>query len=313
MNREITPLVAEDNCIFSCIAGSHAYGTNTPESDKDYRSVCIVPYKEFYLLPWKKFEQYTPKDIDLVIYDLRKFVSLAANCNPNILELLWIPDSCVTHINEFGESLLGIRDLFLSRKARHTFTGYAHSQLNRLKNHKRWIDSPPSKPDRAEMGLPIDRMIVSADNLDAARSLGAQAFTEETWELIKLELDYAHAKKEWDRYKSWRDGRNPARFAMEAEFGYDGKHAMHLVRLLRMGLEIVRDGQVIVRRPDAEELLSIRKGEWPYKKLIEHAHEMDALIKAKDESSPLQWGPDIELISDWLCETIETYLKRKGS
>ncbi len=311
MEREMTPKVVFDNTIFSCTAGSHAYRTNTSESDTDVRGVCITPFKEFYLLPWKSFEQYAPRDKDWVIYDLRKFVALAAACNPNIIELLWIPDELVHFKTSFGESLFGMRDLFLSRKARHTFTGYARSQLNRLKNHKRWIDNPPSKPDRTTMGLPIDHKVVSPDNLDAARALGAKAFTPETWELIRKELAYATAKREYDMYKSWRRNRNPKRFEMEQKFGYDGKHAMHLVRLLRMGLEIVKDGRVVVRRPDAEELLGIRNGEWPFDQLMEYADKMDGLIVESEATSPLPWGPDMELISDWLCESIETYLARK--
>lgn len=57
------------------------------------------------------------------------------------------------------------------------------------------------------------------------------------------------------------------------------KHAMHLVRLLRMGQEILETGQVIVRRPDAEELLGIRNGTHSYDNIVEWASDKDKLIR----------------------------------
>lgn len=46
----------------------------------------------------------------------------------------------------------------------------------------------------------------------------------------------------------------------EIELGYDPKEAGHLIRFLREGLEILTEGIINVRRPDAQELLAIRKG-----------------------------------------------------
>jgi predicted nucleotidyltransferase len=68
--------------------GSNAYGTNTASSDEDFKGVAI-PTKE-YFFGSKRFEQAELKapDPDAVIYDIRKFFSLAADCNPNPLKLL---------------------------------------------------------------------------------------------------------------------------------------------------------------------------------------------------------------------------------
>ena len=54
---------------------------------------------------------------------------------------------------------------------------------------------------------------------------------------------------------------------------------MHLVRLLRMGVEALRDGEIIVKRPDAEELLSIRNGAWTYEELVAYADKMDNEVR----------------------------------
>ena len=45
--------------------------------------------------------------------------------------------------------------------------------------------------------------------------------------------------KHWDSYQTWKTHRNPTRAELEPQHGYDTKHAMHLIRLMRMGLEVL--------------------------------------------------------------------------
>jgi len=82
-----------------------------------------------------------------------------------------------------------------------------------------------------------------------------------------------------DQYWTWKKNRNKSRSVLEEEFGYDTKHAMHLVRLLRMGEEVLTTGQIIVKRPDAAELLAIRNGSMTYEEIVEYAEGMDNNIK----------------------------------
>jgi predicted nucleotidyltransferase len=44
------------------------------------------------------------------------FVRLAADCNPNIIEILFVDDSDVLDINSWGEELREFKDNFISRK-----------------------------------------------------------------------------------------------------------------------------------------------------------------------------------------------------
>lgn len=131
-------------------------------------------------------------------------------------------------------------------------------------------------------------------------------------ELLDRERGYRSAMRQWRQYQDWKKNRNPARAAMEAKFGFDLKHASHLVRLLRMAKEIMELGQVIVRRPDAEELLAIRNGAWTYEQLIEWAESQDALLNELYESgkSPLPKKPN-HVRLDALCQQIvEEFLDR---
>ena len=79
-------------------------------------------------------------------------------------------------------------------------------------------------------------------------------------EVMLQERKWRTARNEWQRYRGWLKNRNPARAKLEAQFGYDTKHGAHLVRLLRMGMEIAETGKVHVWRGDrdADELAAIR-------------------------------------------------------
>ncbi len=83
-------------------------------------------------------------------------------------------------------------------------------------------------------------------------------------EYVKQEKLYSQALSEWNKYNEWKANHNRSRADLEAKHGYDTKHLMHLVRLLRMGNEILTEGKLLVLRPDAAELLAIRDGEWSY-------------------------------------------------
>lgn len=133
--------------------GSHAYGLATPTSDLDVKGVAVPP--RAYLLGFlKRFEQAEVKDPDTVVFELRKFVQLAADANPNVLEVLFTDPEDHLGVAPLGERLLAARDLFVSKKARHTFSGYAMAQLRRLEQHHRWlVSAPPVEPRREDFGL----------------------------------------------------------------------------------------------------------------------------------------------------------------
>lgn len=102
-----------------------------------------------------------------------------------------------------------------------------------------------------------------------------------------------------------RAGRNPARAELERRFGYDTKHAMHLIRLLRMGLEVLRTGELLVRRPDAEELLAIRDGALSFDELLTLATDLQSQFHATVPHPSLARDIDAPRIDALLLELIE--------
>ena len=124
-------------------------------------------------------------------------------------------------------------------------------------------------------------------------------------ELLDMERRYTAKHREWTNYQTWLSTRNPARAELEAKWGYDTKHAMHLVRLTRMCREILTEGVVRVRRPDAEELLEIRHGAWTYEALVEYSDQQDAELNELYKTSTLPKQPDRKALDKLCIELIQ--------
>jgi predicted nucleotidyltransferase len=266
------------------------YGTNIATSDLDVKGVAVPPV-EYYFGHDLTFEQAEQNDPDMVVYSIKKYVKLAADCNPNIIEILFAdPDKFWLVDTPEGRLLYENRFLFLSKKARYTFSGYAHAQLKRIKSHRSWLLNPPSKkPSRADYGLSETEKISSSamgafDSLER-ESVEIPNMNKEVMRILTAERGYQTELTHYNQYQNWVATRNKKRAGDEATYGYDLKHALHLVRLMRMAKEILTLGEVIVARPDAEELLEIRHGKWTYDKLIAWADSQEKEIETIYENS----------------------------
>ena len=80
-------------------------------------------------------------------------------------------------------------------------------------------------------------------------------------------------------------------------YGYDTKNAAHLIRLLRMGVEFLRDGELQVRRPDAPELLAIKHGEWTMERVKLEAERLFRRAEDAHAASTLPDQPDPDAIN----------------
>lgn len=113
---------------------------------------------------------------------------------------------------------------------------------------------------------------------------------------LNAEKRYRAAMKHWDAYQSWKLQRNPARAELERAHGYDTKHAMHLVRLMRMGREALETGEIFVRRPDADELAAIRAGALSFDALLEEANALQVAMANAASTTSLRDDVDPGLV-----------------
>jgi len=90
------------------------------------------------------------------------------------------------------------------------------------------------------------------------------------------------------------------RRALVEKYGYDVKNAAHLIRLLRMGIEFLNEGELYVLRKDAPLLLGIKTGG---RSLDEGKREAERLVKRTEDAydrSKLPNRPDMKKVND-LC------------
>lgn len=217
-------------------AGSHAYGLNTPTSDIDLKGVCIAPaqYYTGFLRTFQQAEDLNP-ECQVTVFNLPRFFQLAAECNPNIIETLFVDEEIIYQITNFGRRLLNLRDLFISKKAKFTFSGYAIYQLKRIRTHRKWLLDPPTrKPERADFALP-EAALLSKDIMGAIQALETkreddvgdssvdlvESFPAQVMEVYAKERQYHNAMTQWAQYCGWKKNRNQKRAEIELKYGYD--------------------------------------------------------------------------------------------
>jgi hypothetical protein len=120
---------------------------------------------------------------------------------------------------------------------------------------------------------------------------------------------YKSALRKWKQYWHWKRNRNPERAVLEEKYGYDTKHAMHLIRLLRVGREILLEGDVIVDRYhlDRGHLLNIRNGKFTYDEILEESQIIMDDIEHLKTHSTLPKKADRIAIEAMMIELYEDY------
>ncbi|MGE5371620.1 MAG: DNA polymerase beta superfamily protein [Solirubrobacterales bacterium] len=317
----------EERIILKVYRGSLAYGTAVVGSDVDIQGIAIPPPN--YLYGLSAFEQWESKTYtafpgfsatgeaaDTVIFGLHKFIKLAAAGNPNILEILFTGPKGILFCGQLGRKLLAARELFLTRRVKDTFAGYALTQLRRLQN-KNPMDETRRKAERlqerqVELELKMVRLeheqmnLLRQERLAESDAAAIVALRRQIADLNRqqtaLELDLTAVYQELGRGGHQHHG---AHRDLIKRFGYDTKHAMHLIRLLRMGNEILSGQGVVVLRPDADELLAIRNGERPLASVQEEATALFKSMEHAAERTTLPAAPDMDRIERLVMDLVE--------
>lgn len=143
--------------IFRGIVGSQSYGLATETSDTDYKTIYIQADTDILS------NNYIPQiDInkDDVAYELRRFLELVSTGNPNVLELLFLPEHCILETSKEYEFLKQNRNLFLTKTCYYTHSGYAKTQLQKASGINKkfnWEENRVERKDIQDFSKIIDR------------------------------------------------------------------------------------------------------------------------------------------------------------
>lgn len=307
-----------NNILMLTVAGSIAYGTDVATSDLDVRGVSVELKTD--LMGLTHFEQFEDRTTDTVIFGLKKFIQLCLNSNPNALELLGTEPECVVKMNEEGELLRTSIDLFLSKKVIQSFGCYATAQLRRLQNALARDQYP--QPEKEEHIL--QSIMSSMDHLKKTYGdmpgNGLNLFIDESSKEgmeteIFMDLNVKHYPL--------RDFKNIYASMSNVVKDYDklqqrnrkkddlhlNKHAMHLVRLLMTGIDILEgNGIRTYRTHERDLLLDIRHGCYTYDQLFEMADDYDARFHAAAQKTQLPDEPQYDKVQDLMIAIYEKYM-----
>ncbi|NBK90440.1 nucleotidyltransferase [bacterium 1XD21-13] len=294
------------------LGGSYAYGTNRGDSDIDFRGVTLNLPSD--LLGLTDFEQYEDKNTDTVIYSFNKLIKLLLECNPNTIELLGLDEEQYLIKRPLGELLLENKSLFLSKRAAKSFGGYASAQLRRLQNAIARDSMPQQKReqhifnsvknaledfrrknelfDKGNIHIYIDK----SENPE----LETELFIDAEYRHLPLR-DYENMLEAMNNVI--RDYDKLGKRNKKKDDNHLNKHAMHLIRLFMMAVDILEKGEIRTHRTDDLELLrSIRRGDFQKedktfsKEFYEILTDYEKCLDAAVQNSRLPDHPDMEAV-----------------
>lgn len=307
------------NILILTVAGSHAYGTSLGNSDIDLRGVAVETRQD--VLGLKSFEQFEDKATDTVVYGLRKFIGLCLECNPNMMELLGTDEQLCVILTEEGRMLRDHAGLFLSKRAIQSFGNYASAQLRRLKNalvrdtadqqeaEEHILQRVESQMEHlkanfraltgGKLDLYIDRSGKPDFETEIHMDIALSHFPLRDFKTIYSDLSTVV------RDYSAINHRNNKR-----DLPHLYKHAMHLLRLLATGTDILASRGIITHRVAERDLfLSIRRGELSFEEIFRHVDAFEARFRSAAKQTCLPDKPDVRAVEEVM---MEIYTSRLG-
>lgn len=303
------------------LAGSYSYGTNNENSDIDIRGVSLNSKSD--LIGMTIFEQYVDDNTDTTIYSFNKMVKLLLSCNPNTIELLGLNPEHYLYLNNVGKELINNSKMFLSKRAVQSFGGYADAQLRRLQNALARDNYPQSEKEKHifnsvknamyEFKCRYEKFDEGSLNIYIDKAVNPELDTE-----IFIDTDLKHYplrdyKNIWNEMNNIvKDYDKIGKRNKKKDDNHLNKHAMHLIRLFMMAIDILEKGQINTYRVKEHDLLlSIRNGEYQKKdgtfreEFYELLEDYERKLDYAAANTELQDEPDMKQVMDFVMDVNE--------
>ena len=165
------------------------------------------------------------------------------------------------------------------------------------------------KESELSMGFGYKGLVKTGEGVNSAESnqlrLSSIPKSEEPICVITYNKDgYTQHCNDYKSYQTWLDQRNESRWVDVKSHGQkiDGKNMLHCKRLMEMAKEIAKGEGIIVRRPNAKDLIAIRKGEVDLQTLIDSVEKEIIEVDKLFDNSELPDSIDIEFINNLIVK-----------
>ena len=313
--------------IFKAEFGSHVYGTNTPESDKDFKGVYIPQAEDILLQKAGKtsFSQNTktkpegknaPDDVDQEFFTLQSFIRLCAEGQTVALDMLFTPEQHWLVESAEWDFIQKNRNRLI-HKGVSAFVGYCQKQAakygikgSRMRAVKEAIQVLNQYPDHESLQHISKNALVPVENDPLTKWTIITKSHKDLlhWDIcgrkIPVTASVVYSKKMlqkiYDKYGE------RARMA-ETNEGVEWKALYHAVRVLEEAKELLTTGHVTLPRPEAPLLLDIRNQKKTYLEIANMVEEGMNEIRELQRNSKLP----LQIDSDFWEEFVKDCYKKE--
>jgi len=312
----------EKSIILEVKSGSFLYGTNTESSDVDQLGIFIPPIeeelglfceKEIDLSIGQKDEnnKNTADCVDRKFYHLKKFILLASQNNPNILELLYPSRESIISISPVGEYLLLHRDIFLHKGLVTRFLNYAKSQKHKMiiKTEK-FTELNEMLDFLKEVAKETPKMYLSELKYHKEfLKIGKENIQPDGIKMGDLFFPFNIFVKEAIKRISKRIENGTHRQDLILKYGFDCKFASHLIRLLYEAIELLELNQLNFPLKEADLILEIKKGNMSLDQILDLSESLEKRITELEILSELPNEPDMIKINNLMVDLFKHHYK----
>ena len=315
--------VAENNKILEIVTGSHLYGTASETSDRDYVGIFLpdithvlgfktVEEVDFSVIDKDANGKNTSKALDRKLYEFRKFMKLAMECNPNIIEILFVNNENIVYANDIGKELLSIKHMFLHKGLKQKFCGYAYAQRHKMVIKKDTyfnLINGLSYLNTQNYGKTLLEIVVTGNPPYFVKK---QLDKNENISFIQIgDLNFMPSTtvKTAQNKIQERIDKVGNREELLTKYGWDCKFGMHLIRLLLEGMELLKTGGLKFPLEYADVLKDIRNGKWEMTKVLDYSYELEKEIESIVENSKLPLKPNTEMLERFTIDTLKKIIQ----
>lgn len=301
--------------------GSHLYGTNTPTSDHDYKSVYIPSARDILLQQVKdslghkikrsEGEKNAPEDTDDEMYSLQRYLRLLSEGQTVSIDMLFTPEPLIT--SPLWEEIKANKNLLLTKRSA-AFVGYCRTQANKYGIKGSRVSA--AKDAMEFFGKHYDNFGNTAKIHEIAHLIPLlPSIVGEHTKVVVLETTAGHYETFFECCNRKVSFGNTIKAAFEIYFriyenyghraklaqtneGIDWKALSHAVRVGNEALELLATANVTFPLPNADHVLQIKKGLVPYDKVASEIEQLLEQVEKASETSTLRDEADQDFIND---------------
>jgi hypothetical protein len=290
--------------------GSHLYGTDTPESDLDYKAVHLPSAAKILLQTAGKTVdkgvkvsdslKNTKEDVDDQSYPLHKFLDMLIAGDTVATEILFAPKSAIVEQSEEWPIVKKLGISLLNRECK-GFVGYCRRQAAKygIKGSRMAaVRDLLALLEPFSMGNPQDKLGTLEEPLKAFAErhefssvepiVGGNGQSITHFECVDRKVPFtASIKTAYDIYKKVFDNYGDRATKAMVNEGIDWKAVSHAVRVANQAIELLNTGKVTFPRPERKHLLKIKQGKLDYSNVSKELESLVATVEGVSLTSKL--------------------------